>query len=63
MNEVPASREMDLKLPLVLSRPSTEQQFDSGEEERRGRERRENWPSRLARTLSFQFKKIAGSVK
>jgi hypothetical protein len=41
MNEVPASREMDLKLPQDLSRPSSEQQFDPGEDERRGRERRE----------------------
>jgi hypothetical protein len=31
MNEVPASREMDLKLPQDLSRPSSEQQFDPGE--------------------------------
>jgi len=42
MNDVPASREMDLKLPQDLSRPSSEQQFDPCEEERRGRERREN---------------------
>ena len=42
MTEVPAFREMDLKLPQDLSRPSSEQQFDTGEDERRGRERREN---------------------
>jgi len=42
MNEVPASGEMDLKLPQDLSRPSSEQQSDLGEDERRGRERREN---------------------
>jgi hypothetical protein len=42
MSEVPGSGEMDLKLPQDLSRPSSEQQFDPGEDERRGRERREN---------------------
>jgi hypothetical protein len=35
-------REMDLKLPQDLSRPSSQQQFDPGGDERRGRERREN---------------------
>jgi hypothetical protein len=37
MNEVPASREMDLKLPQNLGRQSSEQQFDLAEDERRGR--------------------------
>jgi hypothetical protein len=35
-------REMDLKLPQDLSRPSSQQQSDPGGDERRGRERREN---------------------
>jgi hypothetical protein len=39
MNEVPASGEMDLKLPQDLGPPSSEQQFDPGKDKRRGRER------------------------
>jgi hypothetical protein len=37
MNKVPASGETDLKMPQNLNRPSSEQQFDLGGDERRGR--------------------------
>jgi len=55
-NEVPASREMDLKLPQNLSRPSSEQQFDLGEDEHRGRGASRELTPRSARTPSFNSK-------
>jgi hypothetical protein len=56
MNEVPASREMDLKLPQNLIRPSSEQQFDLGEDERRDRGASRELTPKSARTPSFNSK-------
>jgi hypothetical protein len=59
MNEVPASRETGLKLPQNLSRQSSEQQFELGEDERRGRGASRELTPRTARTPSFNSKNAA----
>ena len=58
MNEVPASREVDLKLPQNLSRPSSEQQFDLGEDERRGRGASRELTPEIGSYAIIQFKKL-----
>jgi hypothetical protein len=63
MNEVPASGEMDLKLPQDLSRPSSEQQSDPGEDERRGRGASRELTPEIGSYAIISIQKIAGCVK
>jgi len=58
MNEVPASGEMDLKLPQDLGPPSSEQQFDPGEDERRGRGASREIDPEIGSYAIIQFKKL-----